>query len=141
MNRGFGGSEQSRGPEASRMSGHTGAGTAGHQGESAGGVAGAIKEKAQDVASSVSSTAQEAWESAKRGVQDAASSVTDYSGDAWDSVNTFMTRYPFATFLCGFGLGMLVAQAFSSSSSWDFRRSSGFYPSSNYSGTYTGNPG
>jgi hypothetical protein len=135
MNRGFGGSEQSRGPEAGRMSGHTGAGTSGHQGE--GGVAGAIKEKAQDVASSVSSTASEAWESAKRGVQDAASSVSEYSGDAWDSVNTFMTRYPFATFLCGFGLGMLVAQAFGSSSSWDFRRSSGFYPSSNY----TGNPG
>jgi hypothetical protein len=105
VNRGFGSLEQ----------GQQGAKTGGKQ-EAQGGVAGvveAVKERAQDIASGAAHRAEEAWDTARQGAQRAYSAVTSTAGDAFESLTDYMRRYPVVTLLAGFGLGFLVAQAFS----------------------------
>jgi ElaB/YqjD/DUF883 family membrane-anchored ribosome-binding protein len=85
-------------------------GTQGGTRQEGGGVMESLKEKASDVASTVASTAEGAWDATKH----AAQSVASTAEDAWDSVNSFMRRYPMATFCIGAGFGFLVAQLFTS---------------------------
>ena len=56
--------------------------------------------------------AQQAWESTSYGAQQAASAVAHTAEDAWGSVRSCMSRYPFATFLTGVGVGALAVMAF-----------------------------
>jgi hypothetical protein len=79
--------------------------------ESAGGVMGAVAGKAQDLASGVASAAEQAWENTSEGTQYAASAVAHGAEEAWDSVRGCMSRYPFATFFTGVGIGVLFMMA------------------------------
>jgi ElaB/YqjD/DUF883 family membrane-anchored ribosome-binding protein len=90
-------------------------GGATHKPESTGvaGVVESVKEKAQDLASSVASRAEDAWDSTRQGAQRAYSAVADTTGNAIEGLNDYMSRYPYLTLMVGFGLGFLVAQAFS----------------------------
>ena len=77
------------------------------EGSSASGMAGAVKDKAQQMASSVANVAEEAW----------------------DSLKTCMSRYPFATFLTGIGLGFMLAKALDNLSVPRWRDRSNPFPS------------
>jgi hypothetical protein len=79
--------------------------------ESTGGVMGAVAGKAQDLASGVASAAEQAWESTSEGTQYAASAVAHGAEEAWDSVRGCMSRYSFATFFTGVGIGVLFMMA------------------------------
>ncbi len=79
--------------------------------EPAGGVLGNVAGKAQDLASGVASAAEQAWDGTTGGVQYAASAVAHSAEDAWDSVRGCMSRYPFATFFAGVGIGALAMMA------------------------------
>jgi ElaB/YqjD/DUF883 family membrane-anchored ribosome-binding protein len=102
-NRGFGTLEPEQGtkpgtrPESSGM----------------GNVVETVKDKAQDLASAAASKAGEAWDTAKHGVEQAYTKVADTAENALKMATDCMSRYPVATLLAGFGLGFLVAQAFS----------------------------
>lgn len=103
-NRG-GGGEWQRGQES-------GIGVAEQQrGQEAGGVLGAVTGAAQGAASSVASVAEQAWETTSHGAQQAASAVAHTAEDAWGSVRGCMSRYPFATFFVGVGVGVLIVMA------------------------------
>jgi hypothetical protein len=79
--------------------------------ESTGGVLGAAAGKAQGLASGVASAAEQAWEGTSEGAQYAASAVAHTAEDAWGSVRGCMSRYPFATFFAGVGVGVLAMMA------------------------------
>jgi hypothetical protein len=79
--------------------------------ESPSGVMGAVAGRAQDLASGVASAAEQAWESTSEGTQHAASAVAHGAEEAWDSVRGCMSRYPFATFFAGVGIGALAVMA------------------------------
>ena len=72
---------------------------------------GAVAGKAQDLASGVASAAEQAWETTSEGTQHAASAVAHGAEDAWDSMRSCMSRYPFATFFAGVGVGVLAMMA------------------------------
>jgi hypothetical protein len=79
--------------------------------QQSGGVMGAVAGKAQDLASGAASAAEQAWESSSEGTQYAASAVAHGAEDAWDSMRSCMSRYPFATFFAGVGVGVLAMMA------------------------------
>jgi hypothetical protein len=79
--------------------------------ESAGGVMGAVAGTAQDLASGVASVAEQAWGSTSEGVQQAAAAVVHTAEDVWGSARGCMSRYPFATFFLGVGVGALAVMA------------------------------
>ena len=97
-------------------------------GSSTGGMAGAVKDTAQQMASSVANAAEEAWDSTRQGVQQAASTVASTTGEAWDSVISCMSRYPFAVFFTGLGLGFLLAKALDNLSAPSWRGGSHPFP-------------
>ena len=79
--------------------------------ESAGGVIGTVAGKAQGLASEVAGAAEQAWDSTSEGAQHAASAVAHTAEDAWSSARSCMSRYPFATFFFGVGVGALAMMA------------------------------
>jgi ElaB/YqjD/DUF883 family membrane-anchored ribosome-binding protein len=76
--------------------------------ESTGGVLGTVSDAAKSAVSSVTSAAEQAWETTSHGAQQAASAVTQTAEDTWSSVHGCMSRYPFATFFAGVGVGALI---------------------------------
>ncbi len=84
------------------------------------GVVVTVSEKAKDMAGSVASRAEDAWDSTRQGVQKAASAVVDTTTDVWGDLTHFMSRYPFATFFCGLGVGFLLSRLFPGRSIRDF---------------------
>jgi hypothetical protein len=79
--------------------------------ESAGSVMGAVAGTAQDMASGAASVAEQVWEGTSEGVQQAASAVAHTAEDVWGSARGCMSRYPFATFFLGVGVGALAVMA------------------------------
>ena len=75
-------------------------------------VVGTIKDKASELASNVASSAEQAWDATRQTAQNVGSTVASSNEDAWDSVNSFMRRYPVATFFIGAGFGFLLAELF-----------------------------
>jgi hypothetical protein len=75
------------------------------------GVFGTVTGAAQGAASSVASAAEQAWESTSHAAQQAASAVAHTAENTWDSVRSCMSRYPFATFFAGVGVGVLAVMA------------------------------
>jgi hypothetical protein len=76
-----------------------------------GGILGTVAGAAQGAASSVASATEQAWETTSHGAQRAASAVVHTAEDAWVSMRSCMSRYPFATFFLGVGVGALAVMA------------------------------
>jgi hypothetical protein len=94
-------------------------------------VVGAVRDKAQELSSTVARKAEDAWDTAKHSAQDMASAVSTTAEDAWTAMTSCMSRYPFATFLAGLGVGFLLARAFEPVLFPDYRRSAPRYYSGN----------
>jgi len=71
-----------------------------------------LKDRAQDVASTVTHKAEEALDTAQQSARQAASYVGKQAGTAWEGLTDCMSRYPFATFAVGIGLGLFLGRAF-----------------------------